>query len=136
MSSITGNYNSAQPKTQIASQAQHSNPPSNNHFGGGGVETHASANNYAYAKSPKAAATTTTSKQTFFKMPGESKLDPKPKPLAGMGDLSGLKKFTVPTTSSSSKLTGPNIPTTGSKTGVITIYLKRLILILIAWRTV
>jgi len=119
LSSITGGYSSAQPRTQqqqqqqqISSQPQLHHPPQSNAYGG---EAYYSSTNYTSAKSPKSTVTTSnvTSKQTFFKMPDmKERLESKVK--LGVG-TEGVKKFTSPNmTTSSSKLPGSNMPT-GSK---------------------
>jgi len=107
LSSITGGYSSAQPRTQqqqMSSQPQLHHPPQSAYG-----EAYYSNTNYSSAKSPKS---NVTSKQTFFKMPDmKERLESKVK--LGLGtEGTGLKKFTSPNmTTSSSKLPGSNMPT-------------------------
>lgn len=117
LSSITQNYASAQPKTQITSQTHLQNQPQ-----GYGGESYYSSTNYTSAKSPRSNVAPTT-KQTFFKMPeSKEKLDTK-KPLGGIGGGDGVKKYATPsTTTSNTKLPGSNLPSTGSRGGVSFLY--------------
>jgi len=113
LSSITGGYSSAQPRTQqqqISSQPQLQNPPQSNYG-----EAYYSSTNYSSAKSPKANVgvnPTNISKQTFFKMPDtKERLEAKARLTGGLANEgTGLKKFTTPVTTSSSKLPSSNMP--------------------------
>jgi len=113
LSSITGGYSSAQPRTQqqqISSQPQLQNPPQSNYG-----EAYYSSTNYSSAKSPKANVgvnPTNISKQTFFKMPDtKERLEAKARLTGGLtNESTGLKKFTTPVTTSSSKLPSSNMP--------------------------
>ncbi len=136
LSSITGGYSSAQPRTQqqqINSQPQLQNPPQSNYG-----EAYYSSTNYSSAKSPKAnvggVQPTNISKQTFFKMPDtKERLEAKARLTGGLtNEGTGLKKFTTPVTTSSSKLPSSNMPS--SSKGVRNFYWKWILIVHCSWQ--